>query len=62
LLEAAEPFDVYSGPGMPAGARSIAFRLRFRAADRTLADAEVDPLVQRILQRLETEHGIRQRA
>jgi phenylalanyl-tRNA synthetase beta chain len=62
LLEAAEPFDLYSGTGVAAGSRSIAFRLRFRALDRTLADAEIDPLVKRILQRLETEHGIRQRA
>ena len=62
LLEAAEAFDVYSGQGVPAGSRSLAFRLRFRAADRTLTDAEVDPVVKHILQRLEAAHGIQQRA
>jgi phenylalanyl-tRNA synthetase beta chain len=41
------PFDVYSGSGVPEGMRSIAFRLRFRAADRTLTDAEVDDVVRR---------------
>jgi phenylalanyl-tRNA synthetase beta chain len=62
LLEAVEPFDLYMGPNIPPGTRSIALRLRFRAIDRTLADSEIDPLVKRILQRLESEHGIRQRA
>ena len=55
-------FDVYSGQGVPAGSRSLALRLRFRAADRTLTDAEVDPVVKHILQRLESAHGIQQRA
>jgi phenylalanyl-tRNA synthetase beta chain len=62
LLEVAEVFDLYSGKSVAEGTRSIAFRLRFRAADRTLTDAEVEPVVKRILQRLESDHGIRQRA
>jgi phenylalanyl-tRNA synthetase beta chain len=62
LLEAVEPFDVYSGAGVPEGSRSVAFRLRFRAADRTLTDAEVDEAVRRTLQRLNQDLGVRQRA
>jgi phenylalanyl-tRNA synthetase beta subunit len=31
------------------GVRSIAYRLRFRAADRTLTDAEVDAAVAGVL-------------
>jgi phenylalanyl-tRNA synthetase beta chain len=62
LLESAEPFDVYSGSGVPAGVRSIAFRLRFRAPDRTLTDTEIDDVVHRILRKLHDELGVSQRA
>lgn len=41
LLQTVELFDVYRGDGVPDGARSLAYRLRFQAADRTLTDAEV---------------------
>lgn len=48
LREAAGPlladlalFDVYRGPGVEDGCRSLAFRLRFQAEDRTLTDADV---------------------
>jgi phenylalanyl-tRNA synthetase beta chain len=34
-------FDVYRGAGVPAGSRSLAYRLRLQAADRTLTDADV---------------------
>ena len=34
-------FDVYRGAPLPAGKKSLAFSLRFRAADRTLTDEEV---------------------
>ncbi|MEX0906706.1 MAG: phenylalanine--tRNA ligase subunit beta, partial [Gemmatimonadota bacterium] len=61
LLEWVTPFDVYSGRGVPDDMRSIAFRLRFRAADRTLLDAEVDTVVRRILQRLSDDLGVQQR-
>ena len=41
LLVSVEPFDVYRGPGVGEGSRSLAYRLRFQAPDRTLTDAEV---------------------
>jgi phenylalanyl-tRNA synthetase beta chain len=34
-------FDVFRGPGIDAGSRSLAYRLRLQAPDRTLTDAEV---------------------
>ena len=34
-------FDVFRGPGIEPGARSLAYRLRLQAPDRTLTDAEV---------------------
>ena len=40
LLESVRLFDVYRGPQVPEGHRSLAFALRFRAPDRTLEAAE----------------------
>jgi phenylalanyl-tRNA synthetase beta chain len=62
LLEHAAPFDVYSGRGVPDEVRSVAYRLRFRAADRTLTDVEVDDVVKVVLKRLNDELGVQQRA
>ncbi|WFP15607.1 phenylalanine--tRNA ligase subunit beta [Citricoccus muralis] len=40
LLEEIALFDVYQGPGVDEGKKSLAFSLRFRAADRTLTADE----------------------
>lgn len=40
LLESIQLFDVYSGEQLPAGKRSVAYALRFRAPDRTLTTEE----------------------
>ena len=40
LLEAIELVDDYRGSGLPEGAKSLTFALRFRAPDRTLTAAE----------------------
>jgi phenylalanyl-tRNA synthetase beta chain len=40
LLESARLFDVYTGPQVGDGRKSLAFALRFRAPDRTLTEAE----------------------
>ena len=45
-------FDIYRGPGIPAGKKSAAFNLEFRAPDRTLTVSEVDALVEKILSAL----------
>jgi len=37
-------FDVYRGAGVPEGSRSLAYRLRLQAADRTLGEAELAQL------------------
>jgi phenylalanyl-tRNA synthetase beta chain len=44
LLESVHLFDVYRGTGIDEGARSLAYRLRFCAPDRTLTDEEVGEL------------------
>ena len=41
LLRSAEVFDLYRGEQLGEGRKSLALRLAFRAADRTLTDEEV---------------------
>lgn len=41
LLEAVRLFDVYSGPQVPDGKKSLAFSLRMRADGRTLTDEDI---------------------
>ena len=62
FLEGAWPFDLYRGSGLPAGMRSVAFRLRFRAPDRTLTDDEIDSQMGRVLKRLRDEHDVQRRS
>jgi phenylalanyl-tRNA synthetase beta chain len=40
LLESLALFDLYTGPPVPPGHKSLAYALRFRAPDRTLTDAD----------------------
>jgi phenylalanyl-tRNA synthetase beta chain len=61
LLESVDVFDRYVGPGIAAGARSLAFRLRFRAPERTLKDHEADRAVRQVLERLEEDLGVEAR-
>ncbi|HYE94976.1 MAG TPA: hypothetical protein VD962_02105, partial [Rubricoccaceae bacterium] len=56
LLQEARVFDVYRGPGVPDGQKSVAFALRF-GADKTLTDAEVDGRMRRLVGALERAHG-----
>jgi phenylalanyl-tRNA synthetase beta chain len=50
LLESVRLFDVYRGAGIGDGARSLAYRLRFCADDRTLTDGEVGELRGRCIE------------
>ncbi|MFC1920993.1 phenylalanine--tRNA ligase subunit beta [Chloroflexota bacterium] len=50
-------FDVYSGEQVPAGKKSIAYRLTFQSPDHTLTDKEVNKVEKQILDRLEKELG-----
>ncbi|MDU4962246.1 MAG: phenylalanine--tRNA ligase subunit beta [Sporomusaceae bacterium] len=55
LLQEVRLFDVYTGEQVPAGMRSLAFTLTFRAADRTLTDEEVEGYNKTIVDRLASE-------
>jgi phenylalanyl-tRNA synthetase beta chain len=49
LLDDVQVFDVYTGPQVGEGRRSLALALAFRAPDRTLADEDIAPLRERIV-------------
>ena len=49
LLADLRLFDVYRGAGVPEGARSLAYRVRLQAPDRTLTDADLTQVRDRVL-------------
>jgi phenylalanyl-tRNA synthetase beta chain len=57
LLRSARVFDLYEGEQLGEGRKSLALRLEFRAADRTLTDEEVAPLREAIKAKLEQIGG-----
>jgi phenylalanyl-tRNA synthetase beta chain len=57
LLARAEVFDVYRGEQIAPGRTSLAIALTFRARDRTLTDADVAPVREKIIARLASELG-----
>jgi phenylalanyl-tRNA synthetase beta chain len=57
LLRSARVFDFYEGEQLGEGRKSLALRLEFRAADRTLTDDEVAPLRDAIKAKLEQIGG-----
>lgn len=61
LLVSVALFDVYRGTGVPDGHRSVAYRLRFQALDRTLTDAEVSAIRAKAIAAVEQGHGARLR-
>jgi len=56
-LESLALFDVYEGPQVGVGKRSLAYRLTFRAQDRTLSDADVSKVRAKIVRGLEHDIG-----
>ena len=62
MLEELDLFDQYTGAGVEDGYRSLAWRLTFRHADRTLRDKEIEARKGRILSTLQQELHVRQRS
>ena len=57
LLRNVRLFDIYRGPGVAEGKKSLAFSLELRADDRTLTDADSETVINKVLKALETELG-----
>ncbi len=54
-------FDLYRGPGVPSGQKSMAIRVRYRSAEKTLTDEEIQAAHGRIVKSIEQELGARLR-
>lgn len=61
LLESAAVFDEYRGAGLPSGRRALAFRLTYRAEDRTLTEEEVSEAHRGVLDRVVSALGVEPR-
>lgn len=58
ILNQVELIDEYRGEHVPEGQRSLAFRLVYRALDRTLTDEDVNPVHQNIRDALESNLAV----
>jgi len=57
FLETVRLFDVYHGKQVEEGKKSVAYKLGFRASDRTLTDEEASRSVTKILEHLRDKLG-----
>jgi phenylalanyl-tRNA synthetase beta chain len=49
LVERIDIFDVYEGKGVPDGKKSLAISVRLQPKDKTLTDAEIEAIAQKIV-------------
>lgn len=61
LLEDCYLFDVYQGKGIPEKCRSLAFALSFRDPKKTLTDEEIQPMIGKMVSRLDSELAVKLR-
>ena len=54
-LETVDLFDVFRGKGIPEGQKSLAYAFTYRAADKTLTDADVNSAHEKITTALKTQ-------
>jgi phenylalanyl-tRNA synthetase beta chain len=58
LIEAVQLFDQYVGDAIPAGKKSLAYSVAYRAAERTLTDAEVNEVHAKLVAALQDSLGV----
>jgi phenylalanyl-tRNA synthetase beta chain len=61
-LQAVHLFDVYTGENIPAGKRSLAYRLTYQSPERTLTDREIDETQAAIVRTLGERFGAEPRS
>ncbi|MDP8916072.1 MAG: phenylalanine--tRNA ligase subunit beta [Pseudomonadota bacterium] len=49
LISSVSVFDVYEGPGVPEGSRSVALEVTIQPRDKTLTEAEIETLSNKII-------------
>jgi len=58
VVESAELFDIYRGPQVGEGKKSVSYSVMLRANDHTMTDEEADTTVKKLLTKLSEKHGI----
>lgn len=58
LLRSIQLFDIYRGPGIAPGRKSVAFSLELRADDRTLTDEDITGVTNAVLEKLKNDLGV----
>ena len=58
LLRSIQLFDIYRGPGIAPGKKSVAFSLELRADDRTLTDEDTTGVTNAVLETLKNDLGV----
>jgi phenylalanyl-tRNA synthetase beta chain len=61
LLQSAEVFDVYEGGSIEEGRKNIAFSLDFSSAERTLKEDEIDTIITKVINSIESKYGAKLR-
>ena len=57
LIREVELFDVYEGQGMEPGKKSLAIAVRLQSAEKTLVEAEIEPVARKIVAAVEKQLG-----
>jgi phenylalanyl-tRNA synthetase beta chain len=57
LLQSVDVFDVYQGAHLAAGMKSLAFTLELLSRERTLTEAEIEAVMQRVISRVQDACG-----
>ncbi|UTP40382.1 phenylalanine--tRNA ligase subunit beta [Phenylobacterium sp. LH3H17] len=61
LISGARVFDVYQGPGVPEGSKSVAVEVTLQPREKTLTDAEIETLSAKVVAAAEKAVGARLR-
>lgn len=62
LVAGVEVFDIYEGTGVPEGQKSVAVAVRLQPVERTLTDAEIEAVSQKIVAEVSRKTGASLRA
>ena len=54
LLTSVKLFDVYTGKQVKEGCKSVAFSLTFQDLNKTLQDQEIDPIIKKVVDHVQT--------
>ena len=57
LIDRVSVFDIYEGPGVPEGKKSVAVSVRLQPREKTLTDAEIEATAQKIVAEVAKKTG-----